>query len=393
MTDITSKLVLIIIGSLDLGGTEKHITETVAELNRDLYRIVVYTLCYPGDLAEQLAAKGIQVLSMPWTKQQWQAAWRLKRGLLLLRSAWQLVKIMRQAKPDIVHYYLPMSYLIGGLCAKWSACHCQIMSRRSLNTYQAKHRALAWLEKKWHRQLTYATGNSQAVIDDLNAEGINSERLLLMYNGIDVTKYDLRAERNAIRSQQYVAADTVVITIVANLIPYKGHRDLLAAMSYATKIISNWTLWCIGHDTSHIQASLIAYANQLGIDHHIQFLGQRDDIPALLNASDIGVLCSHEEGFSNSILESMAAGLPMVVTDVGGNAEAVLHNKTGLVVPAKQSRELGRAIAELALDASLRKVFADAGRMRIKAEFSLEQSVKAYELLYHLALEQVATRT
>ena len=116
-------------------------------------------------------------------------------------------------------------------------------------------------------------------------------------------------------------------------------------------------------------------------------MGSRNDIPDLLSASDIGLLCSHEEGFSNAILEGMAAGLPMVVTDVGGNSEAVVNGKTGVVVPARQPAALGQAILELAKDSKRRKEFGGAGRARVEAEFSLEKSVEGYEEVYGSLLE------
>src|SRR4029079_17142928 len=100
----------------------------------------------------------------------------------------------------------------------------------------------------------------------------------------------------------------------------------------------------------------------LGIEENIKLLGARTDIAALLAAADIGVLASHEEGFANSILEGMASGLPMIVTDVGGNAEAVVNGVTGLVVPPRDARALGSAILKLALDPEFLRTMGDAGR-------------------------------
>ena len=112
------------------------------------------------------------------------------------------------------------------------------------------------------------------------------------------------------------------------------------------------------------------------------WLGQRDDAPALLAAAGVGILCSHQEGFSNSILEGMAAGLPMLVTDVGGNAEAVVDGETGLVVPAHDPARLGAALASLAGDPAPRRAMGAAGRRRAAEHFSLDECVAAYERLY-----------
>ena len=124
------------------------------------------------------------------------------------------------------------------------------------------------------------------------------------------------------------------------------------------------------------------WINALGIEDNIKLLGARSDIVSLLAAADLGVLSSHEEGFANSILEGMAAGLPMIVTDVGGNAEAVVNGVTGLVVPPRNANALGAAILKLALDAELRRTMGRAGRERVAKYFGIDRCVANYAHLY-----------
>jgi glycosyltransferase involved in cell wall biosynthesis len=179
-----------------------------------------------------------------------------------------------------------------------------------------------------------------------------------------------------------LAAETLVLVLVANLIPYKGHADLLRALAMARdRLADDWTLLCVGRDDG-IGGELAALARDLGLGRHVRWLGHRDDGPALLAAADIGLLCSHEEGFSNAILEGMAAGLPMVVTDVGGNAEAVLDDDTGLVVPARDPTRLAEAIVALARDPARRQAMGAAGRRRVATKFTRQACVLAYERLY-----------
>ena len=118
------------------------------------------------------------------------------------------------------------------------------------------------------------------------------------------------------------------------------------------------------------------------------FLGSRKDVGSLLAASDIGILCSHEEGFSNAILEGMAAGLPMIVSDVGGNAEAVIHDETGLVVPAGDPKALANAIVALIGNPERCRTMGHAGRMRTERSFSMEACVEEYNRLYKNLLSQ-----
>ena len=140
--------------------------------------------------------------------------------------------------------------------------------------------------------------------------------------------------------------------VIANLIPYKGHRELIEGLSHIERELpGDWRILLVGRDHG-IRAELEALSTTCGVSHRIRFLGQRSDIPALLAAADFGLLTSREEGFSNVILEGMAAGLAMIVTDVGGNAEAVVHGETGFVVPPRNPKAIGDAILELARNPS-----------------------------------------
>jgi glycosyltransferase involved in cell wall biosynthesis len=98
------------------------------------------------------------------------------------------------------------------------------------------------------------------------------------------------------------------------------------------------------------------------------------------------MLCSHQEGFSNAVLEGMAASLPMIVTNVGGNAEAVLDGECGIVVPPSDPPRLAEAIARLAKSPELRTAFGGAARRRVTEHFSLESSVEAYDAMYRALL-------
>jgi len=154
---------------------------------------------------------------------------------------------------------------------------------------------------------------------------------------------------------------------------------------------ANWRILVAGRDHG-IRSELEELAAARGISHRIQFLGEYSDIPRLLTAADFGLLTSREEGFSNVILEGMAAGLPMIVTDVGGNAEAVRHGETGLVVPPRSPKAIGDAILELTHNPEQRKRFGAAGRKRVEKEFSIDRCVKAHADLYEEMLDKIEAR-
>ena len=173
-----------------------------------------------------------------------------------------------------------------------------------------------------------------------------------------------------------------MLILIANLIPYKGHEDLLNALAMIKdRLPEDWTLLCVGRDNG-IGDDLQSTARDLSISSNVHWMGLRNDAIQLLRLSDIGLMCSHQEGFSNSILEGMAAGLPMIVTDVGGNSEAVLHDQTGYVVPPHQPKAMAEAIVELALDQERISVMGTMGRTRISEFFSLNGCIDRYENLY-----------
>jgi glycosyltransferase involved in cell wall biosynthesis len=224
--------------------------------------------------------------------------------------------------------------------------------------------------------------NCRRVTEDLAEEGCTADQLGLIYNGVAIGNLGAPVDRTAIRAGLGIAPDALIATIVANLIPYKGHLDLLEALGQIRdRLASRFKVLCVGRDEG-AQGELEARCRQLGLDDTVIFLGVRNDVADLLGASDIALLTSHQEGFSNSIIEAMAAGLPLVVTDVGGNAEAVVDGETGLVVPARQPAALGDAILELATDDELRGRFGRAGQERARRLFSLEGCVDRYERLY-----------
>lgn len=376
------RVVLFVINSLDVGGTERHLLMIAPRLAANGFRPVVYTLTRRGNLSSRFEEAGIEVVGSANTSFLDRFSSRIGRVILLSVSMLSLWRLIRRRDPGVVHFFLPASYLAGGLCSLAAGRRAYVMSRRSLNEYQQRHPVLARIEKRLHRRMSAILGNSRAVVRELGEEGVPADRLGLIYNGIDVSAFDRGPARAAARALLGLNETTLVLTVVSNLIPYKGHRDLLDALGRVRGGLSeDWVLLCIGRDDG-IGYALRTQAVALGVSPHVRWLGERQDVPEILRASDIGILCSHEEGFSNSILEGMAARLPMIVTDVGGNPEAVLHGVTGLIVPPRDPVSLGNALVELASDSDRRRAMGESGRDRVVREFSLDACINRYERLY-----------
>jgi glycosyltransferase involved in cell wall biosynthesis len=292
----------------------------------------------------------------------------------------KLYWLMRRWQPDIAHFYLPGPYLIGAHVAIAARVPVKIMSRRSLSDYQRNWPLVAKLERRLHTKMDAVIGNSKAVVRQLIEEGIPETKVRLIYNGIEVSR--ALPDRAEARRRLGISEDALVGVVIATLIHYKGHRELVRGLSHIEQEMpSNWTVLVAGRDHG-IRAELEALAAARGISHRLRFLGEYSDIPGLLAVADFGLLTSREEGFSNVILEGMAAGLAMIVTDVGGNAEAVVHAETGFVVPPRNPKAISDAVIMLARDPQARQRLGAAARQRVEQEFSIYKCVKAHLDLY-----------
>ncbi len=372
--------VLAVVGRLEVGGAERHLVQVLPRLDAARFQPSVFCLTHRGPLAGEIEAAGVPVLA-PGERPRAAADGALMQARRGVAALWRLKRRLHATRPDVAHFFLPAAYLVGGIASLGAPVRRRVMSRRSLNDYQLEHPALARLERLLHRRMDAVLGNARAVVDQLRREAVPAGRLGLIYNGIE-TGSAAADRRGDVRGRLGIAEDALVAVLVANLIAYKGHADLLRALAAErARLPPGWTLLCIGRDDG-IGAELRALARHLGVAERVRWLGQRDDASALLAAADIGILCSHQEGFSNAILEGMAAGLPMLVTDVGGNAEAVVDGETGLVVPAHDPARLGAALASLAGDPARRRALGAAGRRRVSENFTLDACVAAYERLY-----------
>jgi glycosyltransferase involved in cell wall biosynthesis len=373
--------VLYVIGSLAVGGAERHVVAVATGLRQRGWQTGVFALSPQGPLRSVLEAVGVQVMG-PMMPAWLEAALgrRLGSWARSLCAVATLAAVLLRRRGTVVHFFLPAAYILGGLAAWLVGAHPRIMSRRSLNRYQLKHPRYRKVEHFLHPRMDVLLGNSAAVVRELEIEAAGQTPVRLIYNGIEPVAMPMG---DRVRSRHELGLDNaaLVLVVVANLIPYKGHADLLQGLAQVSAgLPEGWRLMCVGRDDG-IQPALQALAADLGIGANVLWLGARMDVPACLVAADIAVSSSHEEGFSNAVLEAMLAGLPMVVTDVGGNPDAVVDGVTGFVVPAHSPEALGQAILRLARDPQ-RGAMGARGRARVIETFSMTACLDAYEALY-----------
>ncbi len=361
---------------LDIGGTEGHLVRVLPALKRRGMDVTLYAMQRGGPLEAELLAHGVRVDGP-----------KPARFLRWPRATLALARWLRRERPTVVHFFLPRPYVYGSMAAELAGHRRRIMSRRSLTDYRPNIRLLGGLERMLHRRTLGVIGNSRAVIEQLVTEVDDRSKVALIHNGIDLPPAATATDRRRMRQSLQIADETLVIAVVANLVAYKGHRDLIEALaSIKDQLPAPWRLLAIGRDDG-VGAELKRQAEAAHLSGNVLWLGQRPDVEALLAASDIFVLPSHQEGFSNALLEAMAAQVAPIATAVGGNLDAVVHNETGLLVPPGDPSALAAAILRLAKDATLRRRFGAAARARIEQYFTLEACVSRYEKLYRAMSE------
>lgn len=365
--------ILVVGPRLDLGGAEVHLSRVLPRLRAAGLDILLFTIGSGGSMQAAFAAAGVPVLGAD------AGGMRLLRDLRIARALRAEIKRLR---PDIIHFFLAEPYLLGSLAAAGLSGLTRVMSRRSLALYQKNHPLLARLERALHRSAAALIGNSSAVCRELVQESGAPYKVGLIHNGIEMPAPPSMERRIASRRKLQIGRQAFVAAVVANLIPYKGHADLIAAFAALRgRLGPDWCLLLAGRDDG-IGAHLRAKAENAGIAEHVHWLGELDDVRGVLAAADIGVLPSHEEGFSNSLIEKMAHGLAVVATRVGGNIDAIEHGESGLLVPARDPAALAAAILELSADPRLRERLGQAARARVERLFGIETCTQRYLNLY-----------
>jgi glycosyltransferase involved in cell wall biosynthesis len=374
------KKVLFAIGSLDVGGTEKQMVSLTMGLVRVGFECQVFVLNGHGKLRADLQAVGVPLISAWNCGDQKRRPWRT--GLAQLK----LIDTVMRYKPHVIHAFLPLVTFMGAVAGRLCRVPLVVTSRRALGTHQDRYRLLRPLDlvaNAWSHRVTV---NSKAVLNDVvRRDRIDPHKIVLIYNAVDATPYEsARQSREKMRRKLGLKPEEKAVIVMANLIPYKGHSDLLSASALALREVPEMRVLAVGEDRG-IGPDLVRQASELGIRGVVKFLGQRWDAPELLVGSDLSVLASHEEGFSNVILESMAAGLPVVATDVGGNGEAIVDGETGWLVPPRNPQALAARIVDLLKDPPRARQWGERGRRRVTELFTVNKMVEEHVELYSSA--------
>lgn len=226
------------------------------------------------------------------------------------------------------------------------------------------------------------TSVASPLADDMsNLVGFPRNRIRVIPNGVDTDRFCPRPdERTSARQQFGLSPTDVVVGMVARLVPVKNHEGVLRALAELAQQGKLVTLALAG--CGSLLEKLQSLAMSMGLHGRVHFLGDLDNVHKFLNAIDIFVLNSHSEGMSNTILEAMSCGLPVIVTKVGANSELVVEGQNGLLIPSDNHLALAEAISTLAENSHLRLQMGEAGRARIERDYGIARMVHEYSDLY-----------
>ncbi len=357
------KKILIFLGSTDIGGTEKQLLNIlrIIQPNFNISLVIFYK---KGALEKEFRSLKVKYIDLTDVGE---GSNRIFKILHKLVSFW---KIIKNEKPKIIHFFLPHSYLIGG----WLSFVFNtkfIMSRRSLNFYQKKFFFIKYIEILLHKKMDLIIGNSKRILKQLSEEEfVPKSKLKLIYNGVHLN------------TEKKKSTSTVNMICTANFLPYKNHLMLLKACSLISKK-RKWNLKLIGNGPNQFIDKIRMYIKEYGLEKNVKIIENQKSVEKFLINSDIGILTSDEEGFSNSILEYMSFGLCVVATKVGGNEEAIIDNECGYLINKNDHLSLSKKLNTLIENKAKTKKMGKSSFKRVSKEFNMLKSASDISSVYN----------
>lgn len=232
--------------------------------------------------------------------------------------------------------------------------------------------------------------NAEAIRETLVKEGYAPDKIAVIRNGIIPPRFEKKQRCALLRRELGLPLSAPLVMLSSRLNQMKGIQYFLDAAVILAEQFPYARFLVVGDGEN--RKEMEDYAGRLGLGPRVVFTGFRGDVPDLLSEADVSVLPSLSEGLSNTLLESMAAGVPVVAARVGGNSEVVEDGVTGFLVPPRDPVELACATGRLLKDSDLASSFGQAGMRRVQELFSMERSVRETEHLYQQLLEAKGCR-
>jgi L-malate glycosyltransferase len=296
-----------------------------------------------------------------------------------LSAAWKLSRIIRQWRPEVVHAHDPHAVAMAGLALSFGALdpRPRIVASRRVDFHLQAHSFSRWK----YRQVDLFIAASKAIKDILVGDGIAASQIVVVHDGIDVGKIG-RLPRVDIHGEFWLPRGAAVVVNVGALVDHKGQKYLVAAMPHVLKAVPDAFLIIFGE--GELRGALEKQIKQLGLEKQVRLAGFREDVLQVVKSADLFVMSSVTEGLGSTVLDAMAMRLAVVGTRAGGIPEAVVHNETGVLVPAADSQALATAMIDMLKNPKRRHEMGERGLARVTEHFGvarfLEETLRAYRL-------------
>lgn len=375
--------ILQLIDSFDEGGSERQAIDLTRRLcESGKFEIHLATLKAEGVLRAQVEQLDLgRIPSFPL---------RSFYGPTGIAQLARFVNYLKQSKIDLIHCHDFYTNVFGMYAGFLAGVRVRIASRRETSGMRTSGQLR--LQKTAYRLADQVVANSESVKQKLLEEGIRGDRISVIYNGLDTMRVNAvertsRAEKLQRLRIPQSAWDKCFVTIVANMRhDVKDYPMFLRAARAVVAAVPDAAFLLAGE--GELQQSLTELAAELRIADQTFFLGRCERIAELLSVSEVCVLSSKAEGFSNSILEYMAAGRPVVATNVGGAGEAIVENETGYLAPSGDDQVMAERIISLLRDSAKARAMGERGRLVVAQKFSSDSLLANTEALYQRLFER-----
>lgn len=391
--------VLRVIARLNVGGPALHVA-TLAGLDPERYRtLVVHGSLGHGeaDMSDLLLGSSADVTVIN----------ELGRALRPWHDAVALAKLLKlvaEFRPHIIHTHTAKGGVLGRVAGLLSRRSWGRERPRVLHTFHG-HVFEGYFSKMPSRAVVLAERRLAALSDRIVtlSETLRNDlverfriappsKIEVVPLGLDLEPFRQTPRDGRFRESLGLSPDTCVVAVVGRLVPVKNHRLLLRTVRLIRDSgHRNIVFLVVGG--GELQKSLERETAELGISEQVRFLGWRRDLPAIYSGTDVVVLTSNNEGTPVSLIEAMAAGLPVVATNVGGVSDVVVDRRTGILVPAGSAETLAAALIPLASNREKRRSQGEAGRARALERFTKEKLVTRMSTLYEHLLARTVKPT
>jgi glycosyltransferase involved in cell wall biosynthesis/peptidoglycan/xylan/chitin deacetylase (PgdA/CDA1 family) len=361
---------------IEKAGSERNLFDIVTNLNRERFEPIVVCM-RGGSMVVQLRERGIEVMDIGLRRIYTPAA---------LRKAFALYRFIRRRGISIMVTYHESSDYLGSVLGRVAGVPVIISSRRDMG-YRLERRHIV-LYRIVNRLFDRIVTVSEAVKDIIaRREHVPWRKLVRIYNGVDVGLFHRQSGGAALRASLGLVPGRPVVGILAVLRPIKGHRCFFEAADRVRRRFPDACFLAVGWPVGEEYPSeLREQVRRLGLENNVIFTGGRRDTPAVLSLFDVAVFASLNEGFSNAVIEAMAAGKPIVATRNGGTAEALVDGESGVLVDPQDPDGLAQAVIGVLEDRDRARELGANAERRVREMFTLPGMIRETEDLYETLL-------